>query len=129
MVDEGTDLRVLEDEKRSYEQAIEGVYGEEKQKVAQQRGLLGIVLKRQKNGFRDLIKEEDIDLPYQAIRYPEKLLCKPKGKANYFYYQMKQFGPYKNTYEILKDLKQDFNIDPYSEEAAELLRKSTNIYY
>lgn len=89
VVDERTAESVVRDERRGYQIALEGVYGDDAAKAAKANGLEGIVIvSNRRKGFIDCITGREYgDVPYTSIRYPESLVVTTKGRTSKYYYR------------------------------------------
>lgn len=86
--------RVIHHEKFMHEAATEGVFGPESQAKAERLGLRGIALKRiSDDRFLDLITDTEMkDIPYAAIRHPEKLVVHRKGREESYFFRFERIA-------------------------------------
>lgn len=94
MVDYATAERVAQQEIESQKAYLEGAYGEDKKLWAEQQGLEGIVLSGilvagDRNQYHDHITKRDYgsDMPYAAIRYPDRILAVRAKRSETFWYK------------------------------------------
>jgi len=122
MVDEKTAMRVAEDEKRAYPGYLTGSYGVGDKEIAEREGLEGIVLvDNGKDKYTDIITGREYgDVPYAAIRHPNKLVVLAKGRKARYYYRRQFVGEFNGTRpddsmrQVMNAMRDMFGIDAYS---------------